>query len=138
MTYAGDIAPQAAWDILSREPKAVLIDCRTRPEWSFVGVADLSPLGKRPVFIEWQVWPSMSQNPSFAETARSAIPDADTPVVFLCRSGARSKAAAIHMTGLGFQRCYNLEGGFEGVLDGARHRGIASGWKAAGLPWVQE
>jgi len=138
MDYAGDVGPKAAWDMLSCEPGAVLVDCRSRVEWMFVGVADLSPLGKRAALVEWQMWPSMTQNPNFAEQISAAAPDRDAPVVFLCRSGARSKAAAMHMTSLGYRRCYNLEGGFEGPLDGARHRGAAAGWKAAGLPWFQE
>jgi len=61
----------------------------------------------------------------------------DAPIVFMCRSGGRSKAAAVAMTAQGFRRCYNLAGGFEGPLDSARHRGTAGGWKAAGLPWAQ-
>jgi rhodanese-related sulfurtransferase len=138
MEYAGDVAPKAAWEILSREPGAVLVDCRSRAEWSFVGVPDLSPLGKRTALVEWQAWPSMTVNPGFAEQVRQATSDPNAPVVFICRSGARSKAAAIHMTSQGFRRCYNLEGGFEGPLDHGKHRGVASGWKAAGLPWVQE
>ncbi len=41
------------------------------------------------------------------------------------------------MTGVGFSRCYNIVGGFEGDLDASRHRGAQNGWKAGGLPWVQ-
>ena len=63
--------------------------------------------------------------------------DKDTTLLFLCRSGARSKAAAIAMTDLGFTRAYNVSEGFEGNLDGNGHRGVAEGWKAAGLPWQQ-
>ena len=42
------------------------------------------------------------------------------------------------MTALGYRRCYNLAGGFEGPHDEAKHRGQVAGWKAAGLPWTQE
>jgi rhodanese-related sulfurtransferase len=55
----------------------------------------------------------------------------------LCRSGARSRAAAIAMTRAGLERAYNVAGGFEGELDENRHRGLRNGWKAAGLPWKQ-
>lgn len=136
--YAGDLTPQAAWDLLAREPAAILVDCRTRPEWSFVGTPDLSGLGKRVALIEWQSWPSMALNSEFSGQLESSISDKDAPVIFLCRSGARSKAAAVRMTALGYARCYNLDGGFEGSHDRDRHRGATSGWKAAGLPWVQE
>jgi len=58
-------------------------------------------------------------------------------VVFLCRSGARSRAAAIAMTAAGFAKAFNASGGFEGDLDALRHRGNNNGWKAAQLPWKQ-
>ena len=69
--------------------------------------------------------------------AASAGADKDAPVLFLCRSGARSRSAAIALTAAGFSRAYNIVGGFEGDLDGDRHRGQTNGWKAAGLPWKQ-
>jgi len=58
------------------------------------------------------------------------------PLFFLCRSGARSRAAAIALTEAGYGPCFNIKDGFEGALDTKRHRG-ALGWKAAGLPWLQ-
>ena len=62
----------------------------------------------------------------------------DAPVLFICRSGNRSKAAAIAMTAAGFARCYNVAEGFEGAPDDKGHRGVVGGWKVAGLPWIQE
>jgi rhodanese-related sulfurtransferase len=57
--------------------------------------------------------------------------------LFLCRSGARSRAAAAALTRIGFEKAFNVAGGFEGDLDGEGHRGAITGWKAAGLPWRQ-
>ena len=37
--YAGDLTPREAWELLGSEPDAVLVDCRTRAEWSYVGGA---------------------------------------------------------------------------------------------------
>jgi rhodanese-related sulfurtransferase len=146
--YAGDVSPREGWDILTREPGAVLVDCRSQSEWSFVGVPDLSSLGKRPVLVEWQSFvppspepgakPRMMANASFGQQLERAGVPKDVPVVFLCRSGGRSRSAAIAMTQAGWQRCYNLAGGFEGPHDAAQHRGGSAGWKAEGLPWVQE
>ena len=80
----------------------------------------------------------MVANGNFAQDlGRAGVPK-DAAVVFLCRSGGRSRSAAIAMTEAGWQRCYNLSDGFEGAHDGARHRGTAEGWKASGLPWVQD
>ena len=48
--------------------------------------------------------------------------------------GSRPQA----MTAAGYRRCYNVAEGFEGNPDTERHRGKTGGWKAAGLPWVQD
>jgi rhodanese-related sulfurtransferase len=136
--YAGDVAPKTAWQILAESPDAVLVDVRTQPEWVFVGVPDLGQLGKKAAFIPWQVFPSMGLNPEFARQVAAAGAKPDRPVLFLCRSGGRSRAAAIAMTAQGFTRAYNIVGGFEGPLDPKHHRGTTDGWKANGLPWLQD
>ena len=136
--YAGDISPFAAWEMLTREVAARLVDVRTQPEWQFVGKPDLSGLGKDVSFLSWQVYPSMARNEAFVDELRAAGIGEETPLLFICRSGARSRAAAIAATAAGFRRCYNVAGGFEGGLDAERHRGVAEGWKAAHLPWSQE
>lgn len=140
-SYAGDIAPKEAWTILAGTPNAQLVDVRTLAEWSFVGLPDLSELGRQPHCIEWQGFPAMAVNPAFAAEAAAAVTaagaDKDAPLLMLCRSGARSRAAAIALTALGFTRAYNIVGGFEGDPDAMRHRGQRNGWKADGLPWRQ-
>lgn len=139
--YAGDLSPQEAWDLLAADPRAQLVDVRTMAEWSFVGLPDLSALGRQTHRIQWQDFPAMAINPGFAAEAATAVTAAgaapETPVLMLCRSGARSRAAAVALTGLGFSKAYNIAGGFEGDLDAERHRGRSNGWKAAGLPWRQ-
>ena len=137
--YAGDVTVAEAWRVMEENPRALLIDVRTRAEWAFVGLPDLAHLGKQPVLIEWVTQPDMARNPDFEAHAAEAISGAGgtVPVFFLCRSGARSRAAAIALTERGFDPCYNIEGGFEGDLDEDRHRGRRNGWKVAGLPWVQ-
>jgi rhodanese-related sulfurtransferase len=139
--YAGDLSAQQAWDLLVKNPKAQLIDVRTVAEWNFVGLPDLSSL-ERPVHrIEWQSYPSMQPNAHFVADAIQALgeagADTSTPVMFLCRTGARSRAAAMAMTRAGYQKAFNIANGFEGAIDGQGHRGQVDGWKAAGLPWRQ-
>lgn len=136
-SYAGDLSARESWELLERDADAVLVDVRSQAEWEFVGVPDLQRLGKSVVLAPWQTYPGMRPNPEFAEQVRAAGVANDKPVIFLCRSGVRSKAAAIAMTAQGYSRCYNLAGGFEGPHDGERHRGTVDGWKAAGLPWTQ-
>jgi rhodanese-related sulfurtransferase len=137
MAYAGELRPTEAWEILKADPSAQLIDVRTRPEWSFVGIPDLAALGKKPILIAWQVYPAMHANPTFIDEVRRAAPSLDAPLLFICRSGVRSRAAAEVMTEEGYRRCYNVAEGFEGQADAEQHRGREAGWKAAGLPWTQ-
>ena len=141
MTYAGNISAREAWELLKSDPKAQLVDVRTAAEWSFVGVPDLSQLSRAVVRVEWQSYPTMARNPKFeaavAEQLKAAGATEATPVFFLCRSGARSAAAAAAMTAAGFAKCFNVAAGFEGDLDAQKHRGRVGGWKVDGLPWVQ-
>ncbi len=135
--YAGDLPPTAAYDLLRDEPTAQLVDVRTDAEWTYVGIPDLAAVGRAPIKLAWQIFPTMQVNPAFVGTLASQIADKSTPLVFLCRSGVRSKAAATAMTAAGYTRAYNIADGFEGGPDGEKHRGRISGWKASGLPWLQ-
>ena len=135
--YAGDITPIQAWKILSADPHAVLVDVRTPAEWAYVGLPDLSAVGKEPLLVPWALFPSMAINPDFGAEVETVVADRDAPLVFLCRSGARSRSAAIAMTARGYKTCYNVGSGFEGDPDAQRHRGTISGWKVEELPWIQ-
>ena len=136
MSYAGDITPEEAWQLLDANPDAVLVDVRTDAEWRFVGVPDLSPLSRDAVFIEWNRTDG-TRNAGFVDDLKAAgITPGERPVVFLCRSGNRSIGAAEAATEAGIGPAYNILDGFEGNLDEQRHRG-GSGWKAVGLPWKQ-
>jgi rhodanese-related sulfurtransferase len=139
--YAGDLAVEDAYRLLADDKRAVLVDVRTEAEWAFVGVPDLSALAKTPILQEWQVYPSMLPAADFTARLSAALAahgaDRSAPVLFICRSGARSRDAAGAMTVAGWSRCYNVVGGFEGALDERRRRGSVGGWKARGLPWTQ-
>lgn len=135
--YAGDLTPKEAWKVLAEDPKATLVDVRTQPELLYVGIPDLSSLDKEPLFVPWKAFPRMELNPDFVRQVVASGVDKDTPLLFLCRSGGRSKEAAIAMTAAGYTRCYNVVQGFEGDLDPTRHRNTIGGWRCAGLPWVQ-
>ena len=136
--YAGDASVSEAWAALQSDPSAQLVDVRTAAEWAFVGRPELSGIGRMVHCIEWLSFPAMDQSPGFVAAAALALgPNTDAPVYFLCRSGVRSRSAAMAMTAAGYTQCFNIAGGFEGDLDAARHRGTINGWKAAGLPWMQ-
>ena len=135
--YAGDLDPDEAWKLLSEDQDAVMIDCRTTAEWSYVGFPDLEAIGKQTKFIEWETFPDGMLNENFVHQVKKAGIGPDTNVLFLCRSGQRSKSAAIEMTANGYTAAYNVSEGFEGNKDEASHRGKTEGWKVRGLPWKQ-
>lgn len=136
-----DLSVQDVWDRLKADPAAVLVDVRTRAEWTFVGLPDLSSLGKRVATVEWQTFPENSVDPAFTQRLKAALAgtgvDAGTHLYFICRSGGRSRMAAEAMAAQGYKGCFNVADGFEGPLDAERHRGRIGGWKARGLPWTQ-
>jgi rhodanese-related sulfurtransferase len=138
VSYAGDITPLEAWKLLSDHPRAVLVDVRTDAEWRFVGVPDLSGLGREVLFIEWNTTEG-KQNESFADQLRERVKDADAgrPVIFLCRSGYRSACAAQAATQVGITPAYNVLHGFEGHLDALGQCG-QTGWRATGLPFKRQ
>ena len=140
-TYAGDVAVSAAWDDLAKSSEATLIDVRTAAEWAYVGVPVLSSIGKSTVPVEWDKFPSGELVPDFPGRLKTALDKqgvgADAPLYFICRSGHRSRHAAIAATATGYRNCFNVKEGFEGRLGPSGQRGTAGGWKAEGLPWVQ-
>jgi len=138
-----EVSPAEAYRLLESDSGTALIDVRTRAEWAFVGVPDLSELD-RPLWpIEWVAFPNMARNQAFIDelTARMGgkLP---ARMFFICRSGSRSmaaaQAAAAALEGQGLAaHCTNVAEGFEGDLDRDGHRGRTNGWKARGLPWRQ-
>ena len=128
LSYAGELLPAEAHKLMQAGAK--LVDVRTKPEMIYVGKVPGSAA------VEWQTYPGNRENPEFlAELA--AIVSKDTPVMFLCRSGARSHSAAEAATRAGWKEAYNILEGFEGDKDAEGHRGKIGGWRKAGLPWTQ-
>ena len=136
-SYAGDVTSERAWHILNERDDAVLIDVRSDAEWAFVGLPDLSAIGKRVLMVSWQAFPDMSVNPAFSEEVRARGVGPEQTVLLICRSGQRSRDAAMALTAAGYGQCLNVADGFEGPHDSHRHRGCVTGWKAANLPWAQ-
>lgn len=137
MTYAGDVSPEEAYRAVLSDPDAVIVDVRTRPELVFVGTPDLSAAGKQVIAVEWQTFPQGTVNHEFVDHLRQAGVTESQSVYFLCRSGGRSRAAAMLATEDGYESAYNIDAGFEGNPDSLGHRGTLGGWKFAGLPWRQ-
>jgi rhodanese-related sulfurtransferase len=130
LPYVGALLPSEAYELLQKAPGAKLVDVRTRAEWDYVGRVPGA------VQIEWQTYPGGQPNPEFLTELRAQV-DREALVMFLCRSGARSHAAAIAATASGFTQAFNVLEGYEGDKDAEGHRNTVGGWRAAGLPWVQ-
>ena len=141
VVHIEDVPVEEVWARLEQDKGAVLIDVRTRAEWAFVGLPDLSQIDKRVLTVEWQTSPESRIDAAFpdrlGEALAAAGADRDAALFFICRSGGRSRMAAEAMANAGYRRCRNVADGFEGPLDASRHRGQVAGWKAAGLAWVQ-
>ena len=129
MSYAGDLAPAAAWEHVAAG--AVLLDVRTVGEWTHIGVPDMSPLNAEPVFIQWNL-ANGRNNPDFLSQLQATV-STDKLLVVLCRSGARSIAAAEAATAVGYT-AFNVLEGFEGEPDSYGDR-VVNGWKNRKLPW---
>ena len=128
LTYAGAVTPAEARAMMNAGVK--LVDVRTKPELQYVGSIPGAAA------VEWQTYPGGKPNAEFLEQLAAVAPK-DQPVMFLCRSGARSHAAAEAATRAGWKEAYNILEGFEGDKDAQGHRNTVGGWRKAGLPWVQ-
>ena len=131
LPYAGALLPKEAFELLKRAPGAILVDVRTQAELYWVGRIPGA------VAIEWNSYPGGARNPDFLAQLEAAVPKTDAPVMFVCRSGARSHSAATLARGAGYRNCFNVLEGFEGDRDQQGHRNSVGGWRAAGLPWEQ-
>ncbi|MBL8541365.1 MAG: rhodanese-like domain-containing protein [Betaproteobacteria bacterium] len=130
LPYSGALTPKEAYEVLRHAPGARLVDVRTRAELDWVGRVPGA------VEVEWVTYPGSQPNPHFAQQLRQQV-DAEALVMFMCRSGVRSNAAAVAATQLGYTEIYNVLEGFEGDKDPTGHRNTVGGWRHAGLPWVQ-
>ena len=113
LSYAGAVLPAEAHELMKAGAK--LVDVRTKPEVLYVG---------------------NRETPEFLAELAAVVPK-DQPVMFMCRSGARSHSAAQAATRAGWREAYNVLEGFEGDKDAEQHRSSVGGWRKAGLPWTQ-
>jgi len=108
------------------------VDVRTRAELDWVGTPDVSP--SQFVHVEWNQYPGGVRNANFLSALEAAVPK-DVPVLFLCRSAARSKHAAAAAAQAGYATAMDVLEGFEGAKDTEGHRKTVEGWCFRGLPW---
>ncbi|MEO8345496.1 MAG: rhodanese-like domain-containing protein [Betaproteobacteria bacterium] len=127
--FRGFLLPDEAW-ALFKEGEIVLVDTRTLAERDLIGYVPGS------ISIEWYDYPAKQRNARFLEQLREKV-EPDRPVAFLCRSGVRSKHAAILAAGSGYESAFDVLNGFEGDKNAQGQR-VVNGWRVAGLPWRQD
>ena len=132
-----NISSQECFEKLSIEVHSQLIDVRTKPEWIYVGVPDLSSINKKVIFVSWQVYPEMGTNKFFENQILESNIKKDSNLYFICRSGQRSYNAAEFLTSRGFSNCFNVIDAFEGKINHERQRALIDGWQFDNLPWKQ-
>ncbi|MCH9753593.1 MAG: hypothetical protein K0T99_01675 [Alphaproteobacteria bacterium] len=118
-----------AWEFLSKNPNAYLIDVRTPEEWEHIGIPDLSSIGKKVKLISWMKDLEGNKNENFIKELESNIPDKEDMLIFICRSGVRSLNAAKHACSHGYKSCFNIQDGFEGNNNN-------EGWKNSNLAYT--
>jgi len=133
LPYAGALTPQEAYQLLQLDSRTKLVDVRTDAERAWVGQVTLP--ASQHVAIEWTRWPGGAVNCAFVDQLCD-VAAKDDVLLFLCRSGVRSRHAATMATQQGFRNAFDILEGFEGDKDGAGHRKQLAGWCKAGLPWI--
>jgi rhodanese-related sulfurtransferase len=130
LDYEGALTPGEACQLLQLAPSAKLVDVRSRPELDLVGRIPAAS------HIEWAFYPGWKPNPDFISQLKMQI-DAESLVMFICRTGGRSHHAANAAHAAGYTEIYNVLEGFEGETNAqTAQRGNINGWKTAGLPWT--
>jgi len=131
--YAGAVTPREAYALLQADAAIKLIDVRTNAERDWVGRVAIADAQHGAV--QWSTYPGGLPNPDFVEQLAGQA-SKDQVLLFLCRSGVRSRHAAKLATEHGYVNCFDILQGFEGDKDAAGHRKQTGGWCQAGLPWL--
>lgn len=133
LPYAGAVTPEEAHLLLQANANVKLIDVRTQAERDWVGRVILPDA--QHLAAQWTLYPGGAPNSEFLRQLEQQAQRSDT-LLFLCRSGVRSRYAAKLATENGFEHCFDILEGFEGDRNEQGHRKSIAGWCMKGLPWV--
>jgi len=123
---------------MQSDPSVLMVDVRSDMEFLMIGHA------KGAVNLPWIDAPDWTINENFVSEVRKLLLGrlsrnlhGSIPLILICRSGNRSREAAMALAEAGLQDLHLVSSGFEGPLDDEHHRNSVSGWRYAGLPWEQ-
>jgi rhodanese-related sulfurtransferase len=124
------VSPARALDLV-KEPRTFLVDVRSVAEYVLVGHPEMA------YNVPFTFWSDEEgrfvPNPDFLEDLAARF-GKDDALVFICRSGGRSRVAAQAAREAGYSKVYNVAEGFEGSLDEKGYRTVG-GWKNS-LPYT--
>lgn len=143
-------AREAAELKAAQGPAVLFVDVRSKAEATFLGMArDVDALIPYQDFSgETAPWDAkagsyaLEANLDFLPMLEKALKarqlGKDSPIMLMCRSGARSATAVTLLARYGYTRVYSVVDGYEGDVakDGpkAGQRAV-NGWRMEGLPW---
>ena len=130
-----EVTPLVAYQQLTENIDAILIDCRTEKEWEIIGIPDLSNINKSLVKIELMRENHLINKEFVEQVAEHA--QQNTPLYLICKSGARSAAACQILLKAGFSDVTNVVEGFEGNHTYFERPEIINGWQGHNLPWTK-
>ncbi len=129
-----DVTPVQAYDAVMNGG-AYILDVRTEAEFIWVGHPNVPNV----VNLSWEIenHGQFILNPSFISDVNELFGTAKaTHIITMCRSGARSVAAALALEAAGYTNVSNMLKGFEGDVNKTQGLGYRTlnGWKNSGLP----
>ena len=119
------LASKEVEDYIKNNPKSVLLDVRTKEEWS-EGKPDGDKIGLKTYFLSLQL-EGQILNQNFVEEFKNLKIDKNHEILITCGTGGRSQRAAEILTLEGY-KCTNISDGFLGNYENI-------GWKNSGLPF---
>ena len=143
-------AREAAEFKAAQGPAVLFVDVRSKAEATFLGMADAVD-----VLIPYQEfsgetapWDAKAGSyaleanldflPLLEKVLKARQLGKDSPIVLMCRSGARSATAVTLLARYGYTRVYSVVDGYEGdVAKSGPQAGqrVVNGWRVEGLPW---
>lgn len=127
-----NVSSSEAFELL-KEADVHLVDVRSIAEYVFVGHPKMAHN------IPLSFWDEKIQdfvaNETFIQDVKSRFKTEDR-LIFICRSGGRSRRAARTALEAGFLGVYNIALGFEGEKNAEGYR-VVNGWKNS-LPYTYE
>jgi len=128
-----EISPQEGYDMLE-QPSTYLVDVRTIAEYVFVGHPEMAY--NNPLLFWSEMEQKLTPNKNFIQDINSKFEEKDV-LIFICRSGGRSRRAAKLAYKAGFLHVFSIKEGFEGEEDEKGYRTV-DGWKNRNLPYTYQ